>query len=394
MIHDRAMAQQGRDRPETVVGAYQRLVADGRIRHDPVQAAIAARLDRVLAELDAPRPGGRGGPLGWLFGRRRQAPVRGLYVHGSVGRGKTMLMDLFFERVGLPDKRRVHFNDFMADVHDRIGAWRRARKAGEVRGDDPIPPVAAALAAEARVLCFDEFSVTDIADAMILARLFTALFGHGVTLVATSNVAPDDLYRDGLNRGLFLPFIKVLREHAEVVALDAGEDYRLDQPDRRPVYLSPLGPSTARAIDEAWQRIAAGGQDEPVTITVMGRQIEVPRAVGRAARFDFADLCGRPLAARDYLALAERFDTFVVENVPRMDLSRRNEAKRFILLIDTLYDRRCRLIISADGAPAMLYRATQGNEAFEFERTASRLIEMQGSGWPPPAPADLAEQAG
>ena len=379
------MDQYRLDTLNSVADAYLHLVEAGRFRHDPVQAAVAAKLDRVRDDIDSLGLAEKKRALGWLFARKVHK-VRGLYIHGSVGRGKTMLMDLFFERAPARRKHRVHVNDFMADVHDRIGAWRRDLKAGRVTGDDPIPPVAAALADEARVLCFDEFSVTDIADAMILARLFAALFARGVTLVATSNVAPEDLYRDGLNRGLFLPFIKVLAEHAEIVALDAGEDYRLDQPDRRPVYLSPLGPSTGRAIDEAWDRIVDGKDEAATTVAVIGRSIEVPRASGSAARFDFHELCGRPLAARDYLALADRFETFVIENVPRMEYGHRNEAKRFILLIDTLYDRRRRLIISADGAPATLYRASRGTEAFEFERTASRLIEMQGAGWPSSQP--------
>jgi cell division protein ZapE len=364
----------------SVADAYRRLAGEGRIEHDPVQAVIAGKLDRIIDEIVSKRLAEKKSALGWLFARRT-GKVEGLYIHGAVGRGKTMLMDLFFERVPVRRKRRAHFNAFMADVHDRIASHRAAVKAGRAKGDDPMPPVAAAIAAEARVLCFDEFSVTDIADAMILSRLFSALFAAGTVLVATSNVAPRDLYRDGLNRGLFLPFIDILEAHLEVVTLDARKDYRLDRTDRAPVYLWPLDEQAARAVDEAWRSIAAGEEEKPATVTVKGRRIEVGRTAGRAARFEFDELCARPLAARDYLALAGRFDTFVIENVPPMDAAARNEAKRFILLIDTLYDRRRRLIMSAGAPPAGLYRAETGTEAFEFRRTASRLIEMQTEGW-------------
>ncbi len=254
-------------------------------------------------------------------------------------------------------------------------------KAGEAKGDDPIPPVAASLAAEAWVLCFDEFSVTDIADAMVLSRLFSALFAEGVVLVATSNVAPDDLYRDGLNRGLFEPFIDILKRHAHVLALDARTDYRLEKLERLPVYVTPLGPEADARMDEIWSALTEGRREEAVEIEVKGRKVKVARAAGNAARFSFAELCERPLGARDYLAIAERFDTLVVDRVPVMGDDRRNEAKRFILLVDTLYDNRLRLVVSAETTPDGLYAGRRGNEAFEFERTSSRLIEMQSEDW-------------
>ncbi|ODT30248.1 MAG: cell division protein ZapE, partial [Kaistia sp. SCN 65-12] len=301
---------------------------------------------------------------------------------GGVGRGKTMLMDMFFDLVPVRRKRRAHFNDFMADVQDRIQKHRQARKEGAVKEDDPIPPVARALADEAWVLCFDEFSVTDIADAMILSRLFSALFSNGMVLVATSNVAPRDLYRDGLNRQLFTPFIAVLERHADVVSLDIDKDYRLEKLARTPVYLTPADDDAGRAMDEAWAAMTQGRPEAPETLTVKGRRVEVPRAAGGAVRFTFADLCEKPLGSRDYQMLAERFDTFFIEHVPVLDPTRRSAAKRFILLIDTLYDRHKRLVLSADASPGRLYAGRPGvTEAFEFERTASRLIEMQSRVW-------------
>jgi cell division protein ZapE len=241
--------------------------------------------------------------------------------------------------------------------------------------------VARQLAAEAWVLCFDEFSVTDIADAMILSRLFAALFDNGVVLVATSNVAPRDLYRDGLNRQLFLPFIGLLERHAEVLALDTDKDYRQEKLARIPVYLTPDDADAARSMDEAWAAISQG-REESRTIALKGRTIAVPRAAGRAARFTFAQLCDAPLGARDYLAIAERYDTVLIDHVPVLDQTRRNPAKRFILLVDTLYDRKLRVVVSAEATPEKLYAGRAGvTEAFEFDRTASRLIEMQSRDW-------------
>ncbi|HEV7255139.1 MAG TPA: cell division protein ZapE [Mesorhizobium sp.] len=358
-------------------------VATGALKPDPAQEQAAAALDRVLDGVRACQRGRKSSPLGWLFARRRDkaAAPRGLYLHGGVGRGKTMLMDFFFAAAPTVAKRRVHFNDFMADVHDRIGRQREARRAGLTATDDPIPPVAEQLAREAWVLCFDEFSVSDIADAMILSRLFSALFREGVVLVATSNLAPENLYRDGLNRGLFLPFIDILLRHCEVLALEGTRDHRQERLNTLPVYVAPLGPAADRAMDEAWAVATAGLVERSASVTVKGRQVVVPRAAGAAARFRFDDLCGRPLGARDFLALAERFSTFVIDRVPVMEESRRNEAKRFILLIDTLYDRHARIFISAEAAPDRLYVGRTGAESFEWARTASRLVEMQSAEW-------------
>lgn len=367
----------------TVRQRYDHLVELGSVRRDPAQLVIVAALDRLIDEISDKRLARKSSALGWLFARRKpqHEHVKGLYVHGGVGRGKTMLMDFFFELVPVKHKRRVHFNDFMADVHDRIQKQRAARKNGTSRDDDPIPPVAAALAEEAWVLCFDEFSVTDIADAMILSRLFSALFGLGVVLVATSNVAPRDLYRDGLNRQLFLPFIGMLEQNTAVLNLDADTDYRLEKIDRVPVYLSPLGEAADQAMNKAWAKVTHGAAAEPATVAVKGRKVAVPAAVDGCARFSFADLCEKPLAARDYLAITAHYKTIFVDHVPVLAEANRNEAKRFILLIDTLYDQHVRLVISAATTPDKLYAGKRGHEAFEFDRTSSRLIEMQGAEW-------------
>jgi cell division protein ZapE len=367
----------------TVREAYDNLERNGTLRSDADQQAVIAALDALISELATKRLASKKSALGWLFGKGKpkRELVKGLYVHGSVGRGKTMLMDMFFDRVPVKRKRRAHFNDFMTDVHDRIHRHREMLKRGETKETDPIPVVARALANEAWLLCFDEFTVTDIADAMVLSRLFSALFDEGVVLIATSNVAPQDLYRDGLNRQLFVPFISILERHTRVLSLDGPTDYRREKLDRIPVYLTPLGSDTERLMDEAWATVSDGLQGSTHPVEVKGRRITVPRAAGTAARFRFSDLCEKPLGARDYLAIAARFDTLFLDHVPVMGPERRNEAKRFILLVDTLYDQRMRLVVSAEAAPEQLYKGTSGTEAFEFARTASRLTEMQSREW-------------
>lgn len=358
---------------------YDMLAAAGQIDPDPAQQDLADRFDHLIDDLSTKRLATKSNALGWLFGRKRpnHATVKGLYIYGAVGRGKTMLMDMFHELCPAKRKRRAHFHDFMADVHARIHAHRQKLKRGETKQDDPIPPVADALAAEAWVLSFDEFTVTDIADAMILSRLFEALFSRGVVLVATSNVRPDDLYRDGLNRQLFLPFVSLLKRHVDVVNLDARVDYRLQKLNRLPVYISPLGAETSERMDVAWSMAKNGSEETAETLTVKGHKVEVPRMVPGIARFSFADLCAKPRGASDFLAIAHRYHTVFIDNVPVLDYARRNEAKRFIILIDTFYDNHVHLLLSADAGPEGLYTATRGTEAFEFERTSSRLIEMQ-----------------
>ncbi|GGA91438.1 cell division protein ZapE [Brucella endophytica] len=358
---------------------YDALASAGEIDPDAAQRALAGRFDRLIEEIGEKRLSKKTSALGWLFARKaaNREPVKGLYVYGEVGRGKTMLMDMFYGLVPVKRKRRAHFNDFLADVHERIHAHRQAFKRGETKQEDPIPPVADALAEAAWVLCFDEFTVTDIADAMILSRLFSALFERGVVLVATSNVAPDNLYRDGLNRQLFLSFIDLLKTHVDVVNLDARTDYRLEKLNRQPVYVTPLGDEAKRQVDAAWAVATDGAKEHSDVLVVKGHEVAVPRAAGSAARFSFGDLCTKPLGASDYIAVVRRYHTIFIDDVPVLDYSRRNEAKRFILLIDTLYDHHARLVISAEAMPDKLYSAPSGTEVFEFDRTASRLFEMQ-----------------
>jgi cell division protein ZapE len=286
-------------------------------------------------------------------------------------------MDLFFEAAQVAPKRRVHFHAFMADVHARIHRWRQMRKRGEVLGDDPIAPVAAAIAAEAALLCFDEFSVRDIADAMILARLFGALFAAGIVVVATSNVAPDDLYKDGLNRALFLPFLGLLRERMEIVELGARTDYRLQKLARAPVYYCPDDATADAAMDAAFARLTGQARGAPRELPLLGRRLSVPEAVDGVARFGFDDLCRRPLGAPDFLALAQHFHTLFVDHIPVLAEGERNAAKRLITLIDALYDTKVKLVASAAAEPDALYQGKSGAEAFEFARAASRLIEMR-----------------
>jgi cell division protein ZapE len=369
-----------RERQGPVRSALDRLVASGEIEADPAQRLLADRLDRLDKQLSTTSLASKQSALGWLFGKAKPAePPRGVYIHGEVGRGKTMIMDMFYRQSSVSSKRRVHFHAFMAEVHERIGAHRAAVKEGSARGDDPMPPVAADIAASARLLCFDEFSVTDVADALILSRLFKAMFEAGVVLVATSNVAPDDLYRDGLNRGLFLPFVDELKRHVDVIRLDAAEDYRLAAIGEDNLYLTPLDEETDARLDAVWTALLAGQKPAPASLSVKGRTVRVPLAGNGAARFSFDDLLKRPLGAQDYLALARRFHTLVLDRVPVMAEAERNEAKRFITLVDTLYDAGRRIVISAEAPVGELYRGVSGTEAFEFARTVSRLTEMRSA---------------
>jgi cell division protein ZapE len=369
--------------PGTVVERYAALVAAGEIEHDGAQAWLAARLADLEARLAQHRLARKSSSLGWMFARRDDGggPIRGCYIFGDVGRGKTMLMDLFFAATQVQRKRRTHFHEFMLDVHERVHVCRQKLKRGEIKGDDAIPLVAADLAAEAWLLCFDEFHVTDIADAMILGRLFTRLFDLGVVVVATSNVAPDELYRDGLNRNLFLPFIALLEQRMDVVRLAARTDFRLEKLSGVEVWHAPADEDAEVALDMAWERLTGAFAGEPHDLTLKGRSIRVPQAAMGVARFTFHQLCGQPLGASDYLRLAHEYHTILIDNIPVMDYARRNEAKRFIILIDTLYDHAVKVIASAAAEPDALYRATEGFEAQEFRRTASRLVEMRSEGY-------------
>jgi cell division protein ZapE len=350
---------------------YDEALAKGELRADAAQANAARRL-RALAEALKQKRGFSlfRNPLG-LFGRHSPpgAP-RGLYIWGDVGRGKTLLMDFFFAAAPVAKKRRAHFNRFMVDVHARIHAERK--RAGS---SDPIPVVAHDLAEEARLLCFDEFQVTDVADAMILGRLFDHLFREGVIIVATSNTPPDRLYEGGLNRQLFLPFIAEIKERLEVVELNGPTDYRLARIAGIRVYLTPLSPQADAAMDAAWRRLTDCAHGKPMSLPVLGRQLRVPQAARGVARFDFPDLCAQPLAAADYLAVAQEFHTILIDHIPLLSPENRNEARRFVLLIDTLYDEGVKLICSAAGPPEALYPIGDGADA--FRRTASRLAEMQ-----------------
>lgn len=364
---------------DTLTERYAALVAAGEIERDPAQEAVVAKLARLETRLARHQLARKSSSLGWLFGRseKSEGPLKGLYIFGGVGRGKTMLMDLFFATSQVPRKRRTHFHEFMLDVHERIRVIRHKIKSGAIADTDPIRLAAATLAEEAPLLCFDEFHVTDIADAMIVGRLFSRLFEAGVVVVATSNVAPEDLYKDGLNRALFLPFIAALKKHMEVVPLESRTDFRLEKLAGAPVWYVPADAVAHAALDEAWRRLTGGHPDAPRDLTVQGRVLRVPQAAMGVARFSFHQLCEQPLAAADYLKIAREFHTVVIDRIPVMDYDRRNAAKRFIILIDTLYDHAIKLIASADAEPDALYQATDGYEANEFHRTASRLIEMR-----------------
>lgn len=365
--------------PGPVHDRYEALIATGAIERDPAQVAAVRALDLLVQELGRRKRASKGSALGWLFKRKDEPEqVRGLYIWGSVGRGKTMLMDLFYDAAP-GSKRRVHFHGFLADAHERIHAYRQALKRGEVKGDDPIGPVADQLADEATLLCFDEFTVTDIADAMILGRLFDHLFRRGVVVVATSNVEPDRLYEGGLNRALFLPFIEVLKERVEVMRLDSRTDFRLEKLGGAAVWHVPADDSARTALDAAFKGLTGRARGNTGSLTVHGREVTVPQEAGGVARFGFDDLCRQPLGASDYMAVARAFHTLVIDGIPVMAEAERNEAKRFITLIDTLYDRNVKLVASAEAEAQDLYKATTGREAFEFNRTVSRLIEMRST---------------
>jgi cell division protein ZapE len=356
--------------------AYRALCRRGLLQPDPAQQLAIERLQSLYRALLHYQP--ETGFRGWLarFGLAENGgghtPV-GLYLCGPVGRGKSMLMDLFFRSVPIPHKRRVHFHAFMLEVHDRIERERRAQT------DRPIAKVASDLAAEATLLCVDEFQVEDIADAMILERLFRALFDAGVVVVATSNRAPDALYEHGLQRERFLPFIELLKQKLYVLELDSGRDWRLARLHGKPVYHYPLDEGAHRALEHAFGELTDGEPAKSITLTVKGRPLAVLHTARGVAWFDFADLCAGPHGAADYLAIAESFAVVVLEGIPRLDPSRRDEARRFNILIDTLYEARTLLIVSAEVPPEQIYVA--GDGTFEFQRTVSRLVEMQSEGY-------------
>ena len=358
--------------------AYRQLVGLGEIDSDPAQIRVLERIDALCADLG--RLPSRKSGLGWLFNRKPVMP-KGLYLWGSVGRGKTMLMDLMMQGAPVEKKARMHFQSFMADIHQRIHAFRQAVKRGETKDADPVQPLAASIATELTLLCLDEFAVTDIADAMILSRLFTALFDRGIVLVTTSNVAPDRLYEGGLNRALFLPFVDVLKAHADIVELDAPTDYRLGKRVGSRGYFVPADAGARAELDALFDILAESAAPEANILRVLGHDVLVPRAAGKVARFAYPELCRTALGANDFIAIAETYPSIMIDDIPVIDADNRNEAKRFIALIDALYDRSVKLYASAAAPPEAIYRAEDGREAFEFDRTASRLIEMQSESY-------------
>src|ERR1700744_466580 len=367
--------------PASFHAHYQALVASGAMEPDAAQARAAEAFAALEQRLASYKPVRKQGLFGRLFGDKDEDPPRVLYIHGEVGRGKTMLMDLFFHESPVEYKRRAHFHEFMADVHERIYAFRQSIARGDIADGDVIALTAAAIFDQAWLLCFDEFHVTDIADAMILGRLFAKLFELGTVVVATSNVAPDDLYKGGLNRALFLPFIAQISEHMDIRRLDARTDFRLEKLAGVKMWLVPADDAASGALDKAWAKLTGKAPCKPRDIPIMGRTLHVPCSSHGVARFAFADLCEKPLAASDYLRLARDYHTILVDQVPMMDYAERHAAKRFITLIDTLYDNAVKLMASAEDDPLSLYLATEGNEANEFKRTSSRLIEMSSESY-------------
>jgi cell division protein ZapE len=355
--------------PTRLRAAYDKRIHSGQLSPDPAQDEAIAALSRLSRDLK------RRGRFG------RVPTVTGVYLWGPPGRGKSMLMDLFFACAPEPKKSRAHFHAFMARVHDLIRQWRESDKAqrkavfGTHRGDDPIAPVAELIAAEARLLCFDELQVTDIADAMILGRLFEALFERGVVLAVTSNRAPDQLYLNGINRPLFLPFVDRIRDRCEVLAVAGARDWRLDRMAAGGLWFA----SGDAGFETLWADLRGEEPEEPAHLVVLGRDVVIARTAGGLARASFAELCGRALGPQDYLAVADRFHTLFLDAVPLLDPARRNEARRFVTLVDALYEARVRLVVRAAAGPDALYPV--GDGAFEFERTASRLHEMSSADW-------------
>lgn len=355
---------------------YRELVAAGELRPDDDQQRAVAALDRLAVQLaEVPKKGS----ILWRIAGKKAPPPGGLYMYGGVGRGKSMLMDLAFETIAYAPKRRVHFHEFMQEVHERL-RLERAKEAG-----DPIPPVAKAIAAEARLLCFDEMVVNNSADAMILSRLFTQLLDAGVTVITTSNRPPRDLYLGGLNRELFLPFIALIEQKLEVVGLNGPTDYRLERLGGMPTWHVPNGPAATAALSEAFFRLTDYPPEDRANVPTEelaipgGRSLHVPKSLKGVAVFSFKRLCGEARGAADYLAIARHFHTVLIVGIPRMGPENRNEAARFVTLVDALYEHKVKLLAAADAEPGNLYLA--GDGAFEFERTASRLHEMRAADW-------------
>ena len=351
---------------------YREMVEEGHLTADPAQLMAAEKLELLANRLAQYEPPAKTDFFSFFTRKRGEIP-EGLYMFGGVGRGKTMLMDLFFEAVPFEPKRRVHFHEFMAEIHELIARFRKLHEG------DPLPLVAETISSEAHLLCLDELQVTDIADAMILGRLFTGLFEAHTIVVATSNTRPDKLYENGLNRPLFEPFVKLIEDRLEVLQLEAQADYRLEKLQGTQLYFAPADKRAAAAMQDVWRHLTGTDKGEPHEHSMKKRTIHVPQAAMGVARFDFSDLCDRPLGASDYLALAHAYHTFLIEKIPVLSPARRNEARRFITLIDTLYDTGVKLVASADAEPHELY--PEGDGAAAFERTASRLMEMRSDAY-------------
>ncbi|MEG3619366.1 cell division protein ZapE [Magnetovibrio sp. PR-2] len=356
---------------------YRARIASKELKHDPAQALAVEKLQSLFKALQAYQR--QSGQMGWKerfgLGRRREDPPQGLYFYGGVGRGKSMLMDMFYEDAPVKRKRRVHFHAFMQQVHIRLNEYRKFKG----READPIPPIAEQLANEATLLCFDEFQVTDIADAMILSRLFEVLFEEGVVVVSTSNRPPQDLYKDGLQREKFLPFIDLIEDKMDVLQLDGRTDYRLEHLKQLEVFLYPDDEAARQKLDEAFETLTHGARPHAASIPVQGRDVAVPKAAQGVAMVAFEDICGRPLGPADYLELSRRFHTIIIPSIPEMGPDNKDVARRFVTLIDAMYEGHVKLICSADVGPMDLYN--EGEGSFEFERTASRLVEMQSESY-------------
>lgn len=346
------------------VDSLKQAVAEGRLQPDPGQAEIAQHLQALCEALSEWNEGKSS-----FFSKSKPAP-KGLYLYGGVGTGKSLMMDLFFDAAPVSKKRRVHFHQFLQELQARITHERERKDA------DPLPRVAKALAKQTRLLCFDELQVTDVGDAMILGRLFDGLFAEGVVMVATSNRHPDDLYKNGLNRQLFEPFIELIKDTLDVHELDSGRDYRLEQLEAAPVYYHPLGSEANSAMDTAFKRLTRGAKVQTCILDVQGRELVVPRQAAGVARFTFEELCARPLGPADYLMVAETFHTVMIDRAPLLTPDKRDQAKRFVTLIDALYEIKTKLVMSAAVEASNLY--PEGDFAFEFQRTVSRLFEMSG----------------
>jgi cell division protein ZapE len=360
---------------QTPLSAYRALRFEGELHHDSIQELAVEKLQLLHGRLKYYNPVSstkwtdifRLGPR-----KPREEPPQGIYMYGDVGRGKSMLMDLFFDTAPVSHKRRVHFHAFMLDVHAFIHNWRQQ----EVKdGDDPLVPLAQKVAEDAWLLCFDEFQVTDVADAMLLSRLFELLFSHGVVVIATSNRIPEDLYKDGLNRELFLPFIQLIKDQMDILHLSGGTDYRLERLSRNPVYFSPLDSSADQDLSRIFNELTEGAEIEPLTLKTQGRELEVLATARGVARFTFDVLCAQPLGAADYLTLTEHFHSLIISDVPKLGAENRNEAKRFVTLVDILYENHTNLVLSAEVPADQLYEKGDGH--FEFARTVSRLMEMR-----------------